>query len=124
MWTHTLNCDVLTLRHRGIGESYLFELRLARAEDENHVSFGWPVIESETQFLLRLVRTSANPWHIYILHTIPDQVSSVLVQTRTLVDVAELQEKETKRLEILSALRLLRKVTEVKGDNKQFAGAT
>ena len=52
------------------GVAYLFELGIQRAgemPDELLSKCGWPLIRSETMFLLDLVNYSSDPWHIYLL---------------------------------------------------------
>jgi hypothetical protein len=115
-WSHKLRCEVLSLRNvaAAVGTD-VTELAFEQNSDRDEVKFNWPFIESETQFLLRLVRGSSNPWQIYVLRTVSDQVSTMMVESRTRVPLADLYAKEAQRLELLGALRLLKKMTEVTG---------
>ena len=63
-----------------------------------------PVIESETGFLLRLVRKSADPWDIWCLQTVSDQMSSLLAESRSHLGLPALREKEAARIEHMFAL--------------------
>ena len=105
-WTHTLRCEFLELEKLAHGTDG-FELAMTR-ECEG----GWPKIASETKFVLSLVSCSSNPWHIYGLRTVSDQVWSFNVLERTYINVEEMRAKEATRLETMFALRLLKKTAE------------
>ena len=117
-WSHCLQCDFLRLQRLADCEGYLLHLGIAKEEDEEDVKFGWPQIESETAFLLRLLSTSDNPWMLYCLQTVLDQMSTYLAVGRTVMDPDELREKEATRLELAHAMLLFKKVTEPKKDEK------
>ena len=118
-WTHCLECDFLPLERLADCEGHLLHLGIAKELDKEDVKFGWPQIESETAFLLRLLCiSSAIPWTLYCLQTVLDQMSTYLAVDRTIMDVQELQEKEAKRLELAHAMRLYKKITEPKKDEK------
>jgi hypothetical protein len=118
-WTHCLECDFLPLERLPDCEGHLLHLGIAKELDKEDVKFGWPQIESETAFLLRLLCiSSATPWTLYCLQTVLDQMSTYLAAGRTIMDVQELQEKEAKRLELAHAMRLYKKITEPKKDEK------
>ena len=118
-WTHCLECDFLLLERLADCQGHLLHLGIAKELDKEDVKFGWPQIESETAFLLRLLSISpANPWTLYCLQTVLDQMSTYLAVSRNMMDVHELQEKEAQRLELAHAMRLYKKVTEPKKDEK------
>jgi len=118
-WTHCLECDFLLLERLADCEGHLLHLGIAKELDKEDVKFGWPQIESETAFLLRLLCiSSAIPWTLNCLQTVLDQMSTYLAVGRTIMDVQELQEKEAKRLELAHAMRLYKKITEPKKDEK------
>jgi hypothetical protein len=113
-WAHNLQCEIFLLRRMAAGASYLFELGLKKAglRDEFRLKSGWPLIRSETMFLLSLVKHSSDSWHIYALQTEPEQCWSFNVLRRISLEIDEMRRKEAERLEKLLALRLLKKVTE------------
>ena len=77
---------------------------------------------SETKFLLDLVIHSSNPWHVYCLRTVSDQVWSFNVLERWYLDVDEMRHREATRLETMHALRLLKKVMEATAPKKRKKG--
>ena len=74
------------------------------------------------QLLLSLVNLSAAPWHIYALHTEPEQTWSVNVNERAHLDVEEMRNQEADRLVCVHALKLLKRATEAaaKVDKNRF----
>jgi len=118
-WTHCLECDFMLLERLADCEGFLLHLGIAKESDKEDVKFGWPQIESETAFLLRLLWWGGpSDWTLYCLQTVLDQMSTYLAVGRTIMDVQELQKKEAKRLELAHAMRLYKKITEPKKDEK------
>ena len=66
---------------------------------------------SEIMFLLSLLGHSSDPWHVYCLRTVSDQVWSFNVCERVHTDVADMREREACRLERAFAESLLKKTT-------------
>ena len=50
---------------------------------------------SEIMFLLSLLGHSSDPWHVYCLRTVSDQVWSFNVCERVHTDVTDMRERET-----------------------------
>ena len=114
-WTHKLRCDIIAARVvSGSPEgTFPYEVGLEREAASGQVcEKGWPSIQSETMFLLRIVSHSSNPWHMYALRTDPEQTWSYSVLEKTRVDVDAMRQKECARLQHLFALKLLKKVQE------------
>ena len=114
-WTHTLHCEFMMLARLPGERNYLFELAFQKDQKDDGY---WPAIQSETQFLISLVQQSNDPWDIFVLNTESDQVWSINVMERTRTDIDRMRELEAERLEMLYALRLLKKVTEDAAEKK------
>ena len=114
--THKLRCDVILLAPvvDGLSPSE-FPRELAMLKDSSargSVTYGWPVIQSETKFILNLVKHSADQWDIYAVTTEPEQLWSINATSRRHLNAHDMREREAHRLEELLAMRLLKKITE------------
>ena len=74
----------------------------------------WPKLASEKACARQLLEVPLGPWQIFLLDAIPDQTSTFMVTAMKLMDLDELRDAETKRLERLHALRLWGNAQQVK----------
>ena len=112
--SYPFKCEVLILE-RSSPATALGQFELAIAKDpELHLGARWPQIASELAFVLQLSEASLGPWQIFLLDAMPDQTSTVMVNAMTLMDLDELRDAETKRLERTHALRLLAKARQAR----------
>ena len=88
-WTHKLRADLILMAPTidGRHSDFPFELAIQRNGEDDSIASGWPVIQSETMFLLSLVRHSSNPLHIYAVTTEPEQLWSLNATSRARLDV-------------------------------------
>ena len=123
--TVALNCVVARMVEVPEGEGRDFgPVSLAFSKGDVRLDTPWPVVMSETAFLLLLVATSAGPWAATSIHTIASGSSSRKEYARKPLPWNWLREQEVLRLEQLHALRLLAKVSDVPlpGSSKKAGG--
>ena len=104
--THKLQCDMVLLQ-QAAGDAREFAFRKHGRDTEYP---GWPMVQSESQFILGWVGAGLGAWEVYLLKTVPDQVWTLRVESETLLDLIELRRKEELRLEQLAAMRLFKKI--------------
>ena len=143
-WMHEIRCELISLKRPGgasgpgpggsdgLGPggsgdedvaSLPFELAMVQDVHCVHLDVAWPRVESERAFLRRLVTLSSDPWEIYSLKALCEEVSTLMVEERTFMDLGALEEAEVQRLVQLHALNLLKKADNIRaGQTEQKRG--